>query len=316
MKKTLRTWTHRALAILAIATIAATGAAAPRATAAPLDDLLVRARKHGIDADDLVRLVDDARRRGMTEADATGLAETVVETAEDDLPAMPVYDRIRQGLVKNAPSDRITDVVTHLRRKLRVGAALVDGSLAEAAGARALPPGDPGSRSRLVLIDQTTFAIEKGVPETSIAAVFSDLKPEDSEAPADVLAAMQSPVVALTSFAAEGVPPEQGLKFVTEAYRNGCRNQDLEMMAMVVAHAPPPDRDRIAGFIREQLREGHPPREILGHIRDRMGLPPPPPGMGPGDRLRPGPGGENRPPIDPGNRRGRGNRGGGRGGNR
>ncbi len=298
-------------ALMALALIAPAVSWADAPVPTRIDPILTRARERGINPDDLVRLCDEARRRGLTDADGLALADAVLRMAEENLPHRPVYDRILQGLAKNVPPDRINAVVLGMERKLRVGAALVDGSLAEATSLRTAGPADAGARSRLSLIDQTTFAIEKGVPETSIAAVFAELK-VSSATPADVLHALQSPVVALTSLASEGVPPEQGLRLVTQAFRDGWRGQNLEMLAMAVAHAPPGDRDRVARYVREQLRQGKPPEEILRDMRRRARD---------GDRRheefrdrrrdgRQAPGGDARPPDDPGRRRGNGDRNG------
>lgn len=303
----------------------------------------------------LENLRAEALAAGLSEVQARILIDRIDRLATGRLPWRPVIDRTRQGLAKGASFERIEAVCATLEARLRSGALLVDGAFAASGPSRPGAPESPGGgarpggadspdsprpggdAARIALIDHTTFALEQGVPAQSLSTLFSTLGRETPFNPAagtagapispHPLAALTSPVVALTTLSSEGVPSPRGVEVVTAAWRNGMRDGQMEDLGLGLALAlrsgrPP---EEIMNRVVDMCRRGVPPEKILGDFPrpgprfqgpNRPGRGSAPAWMpgrsgGPGDRpgRRPG----DRPPDDPG-KRGRPRRGGGTGG--
>jgi hypothetical protein len=259
-----------------------------------------RAPTGGVDPEAIAELVTQGRALGMSESHLSALTGRIIRLAREGLPFEPVLDRVRQGMVKNVGAERIDEVCARLELRLRESAELVDRAFPEAAAWQGSAHDPPGC-GRLALIDQTAFALEKGVPSPTLAALFATLKASPGPRPEETCA-MQSPVVALTSLAVQGMPAEQGFEFVTGAYRHGVRSKNLEELARAIARAGA-DEETLR-FVRDRLRGGAPPGDIIRHLRERWRH---------RDGMQRRPRDDTRPPDDPGRRRrGRGNGTGGR----
>jgi len=273
--------------------------------AVELDDLLARGRASGLSEDQLGRFVG-----------------TLTGLSQDGLPLKPMFDRMRQGLVKKAPPERIDFAVGKLDRRLRESGQLVDAAFPDVrtgrptAGTTTDNAQPSAFEARRRLIDQAAFALDQGVPADALATTFTEFRVGTT--PVERLTSTRAPLLALTSLTAEGLPPDQGLAFVRELHAGGARGPAMEDLGFGVAQALRQGADpmKIRKEIRSALDRGVPPGQILRDMqeRGRGGRPAgPPPGIDPpgGHRDQPGP----PPPDDPGRRgrRGPGNGGGGQG---
>jgi hypothetical protein len=275
------------------------------------NELTHRARVAGIPPDAFDDLMLRGRNAGFSDRQLAALGNRVLGICDQGLPCLLVLDRVRQGIAKGAPYDRIESACDRIENRLREGASLVDRAFPELAGARGDRTRDPGPGpgERLALIDQTAFALEKGVPPASVEAIFGSLR---VAGPAPVQArAVVPPLIAMTSLVSEGVPPGPCLAFITEACRSGVCGPDLTGLSLAMAQAMRAGgRDEILHQVLDGLRRRVPPGEIIRELpggRPGHRLRPPPPGPPGPDGGRPGarPGGA-RPPDDPGRRGGHG----------
>lgn len=316
-RKSISPAAHGALIIL-VATLAAGQALGqpppgpPPALSPKLEQLTRRAGEVGLAPGALGDMFRRGREAGFAEEQLAALGDRVLRIADQDLPCLQVLNRVHQGFAKGAPFDRIEAACDRLETRLREGAGLVDRAFPNlVVKLNGRPPG-PGPGDRLALIDQTAFALEKGVPPASVEAVFSDFRVAGP--PVEQARAVGHPLIAVTSLVSEGVPPGTSMEFVAEACRRGVCGSALTDLSLAMAHAMRAgDRDEILSRVMNSLRRGVPPRAII------QGLPggPPPGGMQPPHHPPPGslmpgtsppgsqPGGA-RPPDDPGRRGGHG----------
>jgi hypothetical protein len=120
---------------------------------------------------------------------------------------------------------------------------------------------------------------------------------------------MNAPVMTVTSLTADGIPTSESVQFVKDVWRMGVRGGDLEGLAVALNAGGNPE---VLTWVRESLRDGIPPGQVIHELRQGDRRHGPPPGNIDGPRRRPGNRDGSGPPVDPG-RRGRGRGDGGRG---
>lgn len=258
--------------------------------------------------DQIEDLRSRARQAGVGEESLGPWIERIHRLEQEGLPWEPVADRIRQGLAKGADAARIEMACSRLESRLRDGGRLIDGVF----DGHDRLPGSAAAGARLALIDQTAFALDKGIPPESIGQLFTRV-----EMPGTAVERMngaRAPLLAFTSLASAGIAPDRGLQFVSEVHQGGIRGAALEELGLAVAQSlrAGDTLDAIQQRIRDGLRRGVAPGQIVNGLRGaRKG----PPGgtAGPPGGPRTGPGGLRPPQDDPG-RPGRPGGGTGRGG--
>ena len=284
--------------------------------------MMKTAEAAGVPAPELDDLVTRGRAAGLSEVQLGRFVSTLTGLADEGLPLKPMFDRMRQGLVKKAPPERIDLAVTKLDRRLRESGRLVDGAFP--AVAAATPAADPGKErdrpameARRGLIDQAAFALDQGVPAAALSTTFAELT--DGPSRADRMISARAPTLALTSLTLGGLAPDQGLAMVRDFHAAGARGPAMEDLGFGVAEAIRHGADPAAihQAIRDGIAHGVPPGQLLRGIRDRGRSGDAPPGPPPGHGLdrpgRDGRGGPPPPPEDPGRRGRRGGRGNGTG---
>jgi hypothetical protein len=277
--------------------------------------MLERARTAGVPGPDLDDLMLRGREAGLTDAQLGRFVTTLAGLAEDGLPLKPMLDRMRQGLVKKAPPERIDFAVTKLDRRLRESGRLVDEAFPGVPVVTAATPAPdrqrPAIEARRRLIDQAAFALDQGVPPAALRTSITEFT--EGATPADRLVSARAPMLALTSLTIEGMAPEAGLAMVRDFHAAGARGPAMEDLGFGVAQAVKhgADPNAIHAEIRDAISRGIPPGQILKGIRDRARRDGPPGGHPPGHGLdrpdRGGHGGPPPPPDDPGRRGRRGN---------
>lgn len=281
--------------LIAAPRVMAQGAAAAAGTASlvpdQIEDLRARARQAGIGDESLGPWIERIQR-----------------LEQDGLPWEPVADRIRQGLAKGADAARIEAACGRLESRLRDGGRLIDRIFD---GHERLP-GSAAAGARLSLIDQTAFALDKGITPDAIDRLFTQV-----QMPGTAVERMQgarAPLLAYTSLASEGIAPDRGLQFVSEAHQGGIRGAALEELGLAVAQSlrAGDTLDAIQQRIRDGLRRGVAPGKIISGLRGARkgsqgatGGPPGGPHTGPGG-LRP-PRSDPGRPDRPGGGTGKGN---------
>jgi hypothetical protein len=308
------TWVLLFMLVAALAADRVFGQPAPGFVAGPdplRDRLAGRAHAAGIDPGAMGDMVLRGRVAGLSDEQLLLLGNRVIQIAEQGLPCLPVLNRVCQGFAKGAPFERIEAVCERIEGRLHEGAGLVDRAFPE----MTVKPGGastgPVSGARLGLIDQTAFALEKGVPPASIETIFSDFR--GAGQPPAQARAVGSPLIAVTSLVSEGVPPGTCLEFVTEACRRGVCGPVLTDLSLAMARSiRSGGREEILQQVMNGLRQRVAPAEIIRRLPGGMpgAFPPPhphPPGSpGPGAFPPAPPQGGMRPPDDPGRRGGHG----------
>ncbi|MBD3336251.1 MAG: hypothetical protein GF355_12110 [Candidatus Eisenbacteria bacterium] len=248
-----------------------------------------RALSRGVDAVLLSEALKRARAAGWSAAEAGRMVDRARGLEEQGLPAEPVLDRMLQGMAKGVPYSRIEAVADRLGGNLRRSAHLLDAALPAA------PDGEPVRRE---MIRHGAYALGAGADEAVMAAALQLAQEAD-----DPLRAARSPVLALGSLCAAGLPPRRSLDVVGTAWREGYQDRDLERLSQALSafggpDSPPP-ADVVDGVLH-RMRAGTPRGDLFRHLDEMLGAHGHhPPGAGPGEdpgHMR-GPGG---PPEDPG----------------
>lgn len=285
--------------------------AQPPAASPELAGALAEARTAGVPAEPLDDLLTRGAEAGFTDVQLATLVRTLATLSADELPAGPVLDRVFQGTAKGVAPDRIVTAAVRSGERIRQAGRIVDGVLPGNA------PGLAKEPARRRLIDQSAFALDRGVTEEALRQTLTGFS--DGATPVERWRSAQAPVMAVTSLTAEGVSGPEGLEVVREAWQAGLRGRALEELGLGMAAAihGGQNSEAVRRRVVEALRRGIPPGQIIRQLRpsgpparDGLGTPP---GARPrlGDERGRGPGRDGgAPPDDPGRR---GRRGGGQG---
>ena len=113
-------------------------------------DKALEAVRLGLSEGDVAELIRRGVRRGLQAGDLAPLLEVVAEVKRQDLPVGPVLDKVKEGLAKRVPPERIVTAASRISRELATARDLI--RQAEREGVRVEKEPCPfsmrGSRSR------------------------------------------------------------------------------------------------------------------------------------------------------------------------
>ena len=159
-----------------------TGSASSSVSDVDISAMTTRARAAGVPTVELDDLLTRGRASGLSEDQLGRFVGTLTGLAQDGLPLKPMFDRMRQGLVKKAPPERIDFAVTKLDRRLRESGQLVDAAFPDiragrsAVGTTTDNPLPTAFEARRRLIDQAAFALDQGVPANALATTLTEFR--------------------------------------------------------------------------------------------------------------------------------------------
>src|SRR6266446_1389212 len=228
----------------------------------------VEAVRAGVAERDVADLVQRGVRRNIQASDLVRLLDVVTQAKRQELPTGPVLDKMREGLAKQVPPDRIVTVAARVSGTLATSRDLV--RRAERDGVRVEAPTE-----RVQAIEAIADALGRGVAPTAVG----ELSRRFAEAPSDraTMARLNVGGQVTAELVAMRVSPREAVETVGAALAQGFGVRDIvrlrERLAQELKRGRAPDdgaarlRDEIRAE-RPEAREGSPEKDPS---RDRPG---------------------------------------------
>jgi len=204
---------------------------------------LVRA---GIPEHELAGLVRQSVARGVPGHDVARLLYVVAEASRQGLPAAPVLDKVKEGVAKRVPPERIASVASRIRVELATSRDLI--RRAEQEGVRV-----EAAEARGPAVEAVADALGRGVPPTEVEALARHVA--HSGPHQATMSRLESGAQVTADLISMGVSPRAASETVATGLARGWSQRDLERL-----------RERLA----QELRRGESPEEGAQRVREQI----------------------------------------------
>jgi hypothetical protein len=215
---------------------------------------LVRAKaldavRAGVPDGDVAELVQRGVGQGVQAGELARLLEVVAEVKRHDLPVGPVLDKMKEGLAKRVPAERIVGAASRIWGELAIARDLI--RQAEREGVRV-----EKARKREKAIEAVADALGRGVPPSEVAKLSRHVA--GSGRGEGALSLLDEGVEVTANLVSMGLPPEEATDTVAAAISQGLGRHDLERLRKALARelkrgASP---EQAARRLREEIRAG------------------------------------------------------------
>lgn len=254
---------------------------------------LLEAVNDGIDPDLLGEFLTRGHAAGLSQREIAGEISRAQRLATRELPAELTIDRILQGLAKGVPYARIEPVAAEFESRL-----VHAGELLDSTARTETRTSEETREGRRQMVGDVAYALGAGAPDADVMKSMQLALDQDLS-----LVSARAPVLALGGMVGAGVPADQSLRVVEEAWASGFRDSALEELGSQLSRLQrddPNGTSRVIDELLQDLRAHGAPDRVLERLEEIVG----PsgaaaPGVGPNadpGQIR-GPGG---PPDDPG----------------
>lgn len=206
-------------------------------------DELVRT---GIAERDVAGLIRQSAVRGVQAPDLARLLDVVAEARRQDLPAAAVVDKIKEGLAKRIPPERIASVASRIASELMTSRDLI--RRAEREGIRVEVPGE---RERAV--GAVADALGRGVPPKEVEELARHVA--HSSPHQATMSRLESGAQVAADLISMGLSPRAAAETVAAALARGSTPRDIERL-----------REQLA----RELRRGESPEEGAKRLREQI----------------------------------------------
>ena len=219
----------------------------------------------GVPPEDVEIIVTRATGRGLDAGSINRLLDIGATAKREALPAVPVLDRIEQGLSKGVPAERIRAASDRLVQKLMEARPAVDGLIR--AGMKA-----GRSAERDAAIASAARALEQNMTKRDIESVGAAVRGKKGS-----LAVFTGAVDTAAYFTGVGMSPGTAAHLVTNAVQKGYSTHDLdslikrmdsemkrglkadEVAAKMEREGMESERDRDRQEMQQEMKGGHGP---------------------------------------------------------
>ena len=212
-------------------------------------DKALEAVRLGLSEGDVAELIRRGVRRGLQAGDLAPLLEVVAEVKRQDLPVGPVLDKVKEGLAKGVPPERIGTAASRISRELATARDLI--RQAEREGVRV-----EKARTREKAIKAVADALGRGVPPREVEKLSRHVA---SSAPREgAMSLLDEGVEVTADLVSMGLSPESAAETVAAAISQGLGRHDIERLrkglARELKHGASPEEG--ARRLREEIRAG------------------------------------------------------------
>jgi hypothetical protein len=204
----------------------------------------IEAMRAGVAERDVVDLVQRGVGRSVHAPDLVRLLDVVTQAKRQELPTEPVMDKMREGLAKQVPPDRIVTVAARVSGTLATSRDLV--RRAERDGVRVEAPTE-----REQAIEAIADALGRGVPPTAI----EELSRRVGGASRATMARLDVGAQVTADLVAMRVSPQEAVETVGAALAQGFGVRDIVRL-----------RERLA----QELKRGRAPDDGAARLRDEI----------------------------------------------
>ncbi len=222
-----------------------------RADLSPENKALLRQKaldavRAGVAESDVADVVQRGVGRNVQAPDLVRLLDVVTQAKRQELPARPVLDKVREGLVKRVPPDRIASVALRLSGTLATSRDLV--RRAERDGVRV-----EATAERERAIEAVADALGRGVPPQAIAELSRQIAGAPRESA--TMSRLEVGAQVTADLVTMRVSPRDAVETVGTALAKGFGVREVARL-----------RERLA----QELRRGNAPDEAAARLRDEM----------------------------------------------
>jgi uncharacterized protein (DUF2267 family) len=224
-------------------------------------DKALEAVRRGVAEGEVAELVRRGVGRGLEAGELARLLEVVAEAKRDDLPVGPVLDKVKEGLAKRVPPERIVSAASRISRDLATARDLI--RQAEREGVRV-----EKARKREKAIEAVADALGRGVPPSEVAKLSRHVATYARREGA--MSLLDEGVEVTADLVSMGLSPEDATETVAAAISQGLDQHDIERLrkglARELKHGASPEEGarRLRDQIRSGRREDRPDRDHDG----------------------------------------------------
>jgi hypothetical protein len=203
----------------------------------------------GVSEDDVAELVRRGVDRGVPAGELVRLLEVVAEAKRRDLPVGPVLDKVKEGLAKHVPADRIVSAASRVSRDLTTARDLIQ--QAERDGVRV-----EKARARKEAMEEVADALARGVPPQELEKLGRHVA--GSPHRAEGMSLLEEGVEATADLASMGLAPPDASAMVAAALGQGLNEDGIERLPKALARQLKQGASLEEGArrLREEIRSG------------------------------------------------------------
>src|SRR5437879_1251821 len=227
-------------------------------------DKALAAVRLGLSEGDVAELIRRGVRRGLQAGDLAPLLEVVAEVKRQDLPVGPVLDKVKEGLAKGVPPERIGTAASRISRELATARDLI--RQAEREGVRV-----EKARTREKAIKAVADALGRGVPPREVEKLSRHVA--SSARREGAMSLLDEGVEVTADLVSMGLSPQDATETVAAAISQGLGRHDIEQLRKGLARelkrgaSPEEGARRLREELRSGLREDRPDRSHDGDRR-------------------------------------------------
>ena len=223
-------------------------------------DKALEAVRLGVAEGEVAELVQRGVGRGLQAGDLARLLEVVAEVKRNDLPVGPVLDKVKEGLAKRVPAERIVRAASRISSELATARDLI--RQAEREGVRA-----EKARKREKAIEAVADALGRGVPPSEVAKLSRQVA--SSARREGAMSLLDEGIEVTADLVSMGLSPQNATETVAAAISQGLGRHDIERLRKGLARelkrgASPEEGAR---RLREEIRSGR-QEDRLGQDHD------------------------------------------------
>jgi hypothetical protein len=200
----------------------------------------------GVSEDDVAELVQRGVDRGVPAGELVRFLEVVAEAKRRDLPVEPVLDKVKEGLAKRVPPDRILSAASRVSRDLAAARDLIQ--QAERDGVRV-----ENARARTEALEEVAEALGGGVSAQELEKLVRQVA--SSSRRAEGMSLLEEVVDATEDLASMGLAPPDAAATVAAALTQGLSRREI---------------DRLPKGLARQLKHGGSPEEAARRLREEI----------------------------------------------
>jgi len=203
----------------------------------------------GLAEGEVAELVRRGVDRGFPAGELTRLLEVVTEAKRHDLPVGPVLDKVKEGLAKRVPPERIVNAASRMSSELATARDLI--RQAEREGVRVAK-----ARQREKAIEAVAEALGQGVPPSEVAKLSR--KVAGAAPRAGTMSLLDEGVEIAADLVSMGLSPPDATETVAGGISQGLGRRDLNRLREGLARELKRGASAEEGAqqLREQLRSG------------------------------------------------------------
>ncbi|PYM32865.1 MAG: hypothetical protein DME17_19730 [Candidatus Rokuibacteriota bacterium] len=172
----------------------------------------------GLAEGEVAELVQRGVDRGFPARELTRLLEVVTEAKRHDLPVGPVLEKVKEGLAKRVPPERIVNAASRMSSELATARDLI--RQAEREGVRVAK-----ARQRERAIEAVAEALGQGVPPSEVAKLSR--KVAGAAPRAGTMSLLDEGVEIAADLVSMGLSPQDATETVAEGISQGLGQRDL-----------------------------------------------------------------------------------------